>query len=458
MEEVIHIYHTNDLHSHLEHWPSIHKLLADRRRWHEETGDEVLIFDIGDHMDRWHPLSDATRGKANCRLLNEAGYDAATIGNNEGITLPYEDLDSMYLEKSFEMLVANLYKPDGSRPAWANPYHVYISKKGTKIGVIGLTVNFGPFYEQLGWKLADPIEELKKCLAELKGKVDIIILLSHLGIHDDEIIAGMFPEIDVILGGHTHHILHEGKVVGSAILAGAGKHGVYTGHVTVKVHEQSKQIINKRAILYDMNEVGKAENEQQLADGYFAEGKRLMAKTVAFLPEEIKADPLEHSVLSKMLTQALREWCDADCAFMNAGMLLHGLKSGEVTQFDLLEICPHPINPCTIRLSGAELKEVLLQTHDEKWPHMQIKGLGFRGSVMGVMEYDGIEFQKDHNVTLVLINGVPLEAKKQYLLAIPDMFTFGRFFPEIYRAENKKYWLPEFLRNLLEWKISSIYK
>ncbi len=118
MEEIIHIYHTNDLHSHLEHWPRIHKLLAERRRWHEEAGDEVFLFDIGDHMDRWHPLSDATRGKANCRLLNEAGYDAGTIGNNEGITLPFGDLDSMYLEKEFEMLVANLYKPDGSRPEW----------------------------------------------------------------------------------------------------------------------------------------------------------------------------------------------------------------------------------------------------------------------------------------------------------------------------------------------------
>jgi 5'-nucleotidase len=456
MEEVIHIYHTNDLHSHLEHWPSIHKLLAERRRWHEDAGDEVFVFDIGDHMDRWHPLSDGTRGKANCRLLNEAGYDAATIGNNEGITLPFEDLDSMYLEKKFEMLVANLYKPDGSRPSWAQPYHIYISKKGTRVGVIGVTVNFARFYEQLGWKLQDPMDELKKCVEELKGHTDIIILLSHLGIHDDELIAGMFPEIDVILGGHTHHILHEGKEVGFSLLAGAGKYGYYTGHVTLKIDELSKRILHKRAVLYDMNEADKAENEQEISEGYYRAGKQLMAKTVAFLPEELKADPLQHSSLSKMLTEALREWCDADCAFMNAGMLLGGLKGGEVTQFDLLEICPHPINPCTIRLSGAELKEVLLQTRDEKWPHMQIKGLGFRGTVMGVMEYDGIEFEMKSNVPQILINGMPIDSKKHYVLAIPDMFTFGRFFPEIHRAENKKYWLPEFLRNLLEWKISSI--
>lgn len=36
-------------------------------------------------MDRWHPLSEATNGQENILLMNEVGYDAATIGNNEGV-------------------------------------------------------------------------------------------------------------------------------------------------------------------------------------------------------------------------------------------------------------------------------------------------------------------------------------------------------------------------------------
>ena len=32
MEEVIHIYHTNDLHSHFEHWPRIHHFLKERKK------------------------------------------------------------------------------------------------------------------------------------------------------------------------------------------------------------------------------------------------------------------------------------------------------------------------------------------------------------------------------------------------------------------------------------------
>ncbi|MFP3472365.1 hypothetical protein R0J90_20130, partial [Micrococcus sp. SIMBA_144] len=65
-------------------------------------GESVYVFDIGDHVDRWHPLSEATLGLGNVELLNEAGYDAVTIGNNEGITLDYDDLNNLYKEAEFD--------------------------------------------------------------------------------------------------------------------------------------------------------------------------------------------------------------------------------------------------------------------------------------------------------------------------------------------------------------------
>ncbi|WP_082252751.1 bifunctional UDP-sugar hydrolase/5'-nucleotidase [Bacillus sp. FJAT-27251] len=451
--EVLHIYHTNDLHSHFEHWPRIHDLVTERRRWHEQEGDEVLLFDIGDHMDRWHPLSDATRGKGNTELLNKAGYDAVTIGNNEGITMPYGDLDSMYKEKQFKVLIANLYRKDGTRPEWAQPYETYITKSGTRIGVIGLTANFSTFYDMLGWKVSDPMEELSSCVASLRKETDLIILLSHLGINEDEIIGEKYPEIDLILGGHTHHILHEGKTVGNALLGAAGKYGQFTGHVMIEIEQGTKEILSKKAQLYDMNEWDAAERERERIESYYQRGKDLLSSPILKLPEKLAASSFDESPLADLLCRTLREWCDADCAFLNAGLLLHSLEQGPLTEYDLLSVCPHPINPCTIQLTGSQLKEVLLQTRDEKWPHLQIKGLGFRGTVMGRFVYDRVEFSGQS----ILIGHKPLEPKKLYTLAIPDMFTFGRFFPEVYRSEHKTYFLPEFLRDLLKWKILQLY-
>lgn len=456
--EVLHIYHTNDLHSHFEHWPRIHKLVTDRRKWHEQEGDEFYLFDIGDHMDRWHPLSDGTRGKGNCELLNEAGYDAVTIGNNEGITLSYEELDSLYESRQFKVLVANLYREDGSRPEWAQPYETYITKSGTRIGVIGLTINYVHFYDLLGWHAADPFEELKACLKSLKGQTDVIILLSHLGINEDERIAESFPEIDLILGGHTHHILHEGKIVDSSLLGAAGKHGLYTGHAILEVDPSTKQVVAKKAFLYDMNEWEPVHKETEQINKLYQSGEKLLQQPVAYLNEPLEAKHFEESPLVRLLCRTLMEWTKADCAFLNAGLLLDGLGKGEVTEFDLLSICPHPINPCTVELTGAELKEVLLQTMDEKWPHMQIKGLGFRGTVMGKFLYEGMNISAQNPGQEIYIRNEPLDPKRIYKLGIPDMYTFGRFFPAIFRSESKTFFVPEFLRDLLKHKLQKLYK
>ncbi|MDV2687705.1 5'-nucleotidase C-terminal domain-containing protein, partial [Alkalihalophilus lindianensis] len=72
----------------------------------------------------------------------------------------------------------------------------------------------------------------------------------------------------------------------------------------------------------------------------------------------------QETELSLLLCQALREWCRADCAMINAGLLL-GPLSGTVTEYDVLSICPHPINPCVVELTGEELTKVLRESMDK---------------------------------------------------------------------------------------------
>lgn len=449
--EIIHIYHTNDLHSHFEHWPRIHSFLKERKEWHEEAGDEVLLLDIGDHTDRFHPYSEGTMGKGNVELLNAAGYHAATIGNNEGITFPFEELDSMYEKANFPVLVANLYYQNGSRPEWVKPVEIFTAKSGTRIGIIGLTVYFEHLYHLLGWKLTDPLIELRRQLDELKGKTDVIVLMSHLGINEDENIAREFPEVDIILGAHTHHLIREGNMINNSLVCAAGKFGQYVGHVTLEI--QNNMLKKRKAVVYDTNKLQPADGEKEMVSQFYIEGKNLLKEKVVDLSKDYIADPFHDSPLPSLLCDALREWCEADCAFLNAGLLLNGLKKGAVTRYDLLGICPHPINPCLVELHGRELKEVILQTMDERWPHFQLRGLGFRGVVFGKFLYSGITINQCQSRKDIFIGSEKIVPDRNYKLAIPDMFTFGRFFPEIFRAENKKYFLPEFMRDLLEWKL-----
>lgn len=443
--EIIHIYHTNDVHSHLKRWPRIQDFLKSRRTQHEEGGEEFFLFDIGDFIDRWHPLSEGTHGQGNIELLNDSGYTAVTIGNNEGVNFPYEGLNHLYDQRTFDVIVANLYNKNSHHPTWLKPYKIYSTKKGTRIGVIGLTAYFSLLYDLLGWHLTEPLEELGNWIQALKEQSDVIILLSHLGLNHDERIALDFPEIDVILGGHTHHTLPVGKLVGQTLLAGAGKHGKYVGHVTLQVGDQN----SKQAKLYDVMEIPAVPDEKAISKELYRKGKKLLNQKITTLPKEYSHDPFQATELSQILCQALREWCDADCAFINAGLIL-GPLTGRVSAYDLLSICPHPINPCKIHLTGRELNEVINETKSDDWTQRQVKGLGFRGTVMGVSVYDRITFNENNEI---YINGNELDLDQTYILALPDMFTFGHFFKGVFPNKKKEYLLPEFLRDLLKWKL-----
>lgn len=448
--EKIYLYHTNDLHSHLENWPRIKQFLYTQQKLHRENGEDYFLFDIGDFIDRWHPYTEATKGRGNTELLNESNYTAVTIGNNEGINLPHEDLDGLYGGAQFDVLAANLFKKDGLHPDWVQPYKIYQTEKGTRIGVIGLTVNFAQLYDLLGWKLHEPIQELKKWIKQLRSEADIVILLSHLGLRDDEMIAAEFPEIDVILGAHTHHFLESGKQVGNTLLGAAGKYGYYVGRVTLEVTEQ-KNIVSQTASLYNVQELPSPKNEGEEIALYFERGKDLLSKPITHLSNPLPADSFKETKLAWILCQAVRDWCGSDCAMINAGLLL-GPLAGTVTEYDLLSICPHPINPCVVEVTGEELAAVLTESMDENLHQRHIKGLGFRGDKLGIFVYDGIQFESGRAV----INQKELDKEATYTLALPDMFTFGHFFKGVLPQKSKQYFLPEFMRDLLKWKLQSM--
>ncbi len=105
----IHIFHTNDLHSHFKYWPRMQSYVKEKRAQFAAIGETSYLFDVGDHLDRSNIYTEATIGQGNIQLLNEAGYDVVTIGNNEGITLSHDELYHLYDEATFDVVVANVH-------------------------------------------------------------------------------------------------------------------------------------------------------------------------------------------------------------------------------------------------------------------------------------------------------------------------------------------------------------
>src|SRR5699024_8490418 len=130
-------------------------------------------------------------------------------------------------------------------------------------------------------------------------------------------------------------------------------------------------------------------------------------------------------------------------------------SEGDITYGDVHRVCPHPINPCTVTLSGNELMEVVRVAFTKELTELALNGFGFRGKIIGKFVFAGlsvetvVDDQGNEKVINVSMNGKPIDKGGTYHVATIDTFTFGRLIPAIAKATDKKYYLPEFMRDLL---------
>ncbi|GAA0588826.1 bifunctional UDP-sugar hydrolase/5'-nucleotidase [Virgibacillus siamensis] len=455
MQEQIHFYYTNDLHSNFENWSRVVGYFKAEKERRISEGSSCWMIDIGDHVDRVHPIAEAFMGKANVQLLNDAGYDFATIGNNEGITMAHDDLHHLYDDAEFRITCANLHSMTDHEPEWQEPTINIQSAGGVKIGMIGLTAPFNAFYELLDWHMSPPYQTLEAYISALKKETDVIVLLSHLGITEDQEIARRFDDIDLIIGGHTHHLLRTGETINNTLITAAGKHCAFVGEVTLTWDHTAESIVKKEAHTTDITHMAKDLRTEQTLYDLSIRADDMLGHPVTHLEQPIEVKWFQQTEMMQKLTDTLKAWTEADVAMLNAGLLLDQFPAGDVTYKDIHHICPHPINPCTVELDGDELVEVIRASYTKELTELKLKGFGFRGEVIGKMIFSGVEVdtvirEDGHEyVEWVSFNGRPLDPDKTYKVATADTFTFGRLLPEIAKSESKQFYLPEFLRDLL---------
>ncbi|WP_177167991.1 bifunctional metallophosphatase/5'-nucleotidase [Marininema mesophilum] len=450
----VHILHTNDIHSHFDQMPRIHTVLETLRKYLQGSDEPFFTIDVGDYMDRVRIETEGTNGLANRAIMSATGYQMVTLGNNELLTFSKEELTSLYQDAPFTVLATNVKDLGGKTPSWIKRKSVR-EVEGCRIGFLGVTISFPTVYELLGWDVEDPFEVLAKEVVKLRQEVDLIVVLSHLGLGHDRRLAELVPEIDVILGSHTHHLLETPEWVGSTMIAAAGKFGEHVGHVTVEMEQGTRRIMGMSARCLPVEKIKADRGIEQKILQYGKSAQYALAKPILQLQEPLPIDWNEESALGNLLADGLLAWMDADCSLVNAGQLLGGLEMGDVSRGRLHEICPHPINPCRMRLSGQSIRLTLEQALVKEFKNRRIKGFGFRGEQLGTINMAGIEATYDlsappmERLREVMIKGVPLEDKKRYQVATIDMFTFGVGYLEMEKGEEIEYFLPEFLRDVL---------
>lgn len=435
--------------------PKLATMIGRYRR--DYSAEQLLIVDCGDHLDRVRLETEGSRGLSNIEVMNATGYDVFVPGNNEGLTFPKPIMESVFREHAnFTVLGTNMYDlRSGQVPSWMTDGHIVV-KNGVRIGLIGVTASYNDFYHPLGWDVRDPFQAAVDAIGELRDKVDFLIVISHVGLPFDRRLAEQVSGIDCIIGGHTHHLMEQAERVGTTLIGAAGKYGTHLGVVEAAFDVVSNRLLSLGG--YALPSEGEAADIRitDLIERNLRFSLSAMDRQVTVLAEPIPHNVREESELGNLLADALRKWTESDIGIVNAGQLLDGLSAGRQTDADFLAICPSPINPCSIRLLGADIRQALEEALLDEYIDQTIRGYGFRGKQLGTLCLSGIEVDYDRSsrefdkIKAIRIHHEPLSPDRLYKVGTIDMFTFGIGYLTLSKGQDTIYYLPEFIRDVLK--------
>ncbi|WP_374285741.1 bifunctional UDP-sugar hydrolase/5'-nucleotidase [Lactococcus sp.] len=435
------ILHINDLHSHLENFPVIERFFADKSAEISQSND-VFRFDLGDNVDRAHPLTEATHGQFNVSLMNQLSLTAATIGNNEGLGLTHDMLSHLYDDANFPVLLSNL------KTNFAHEPMIFTTSFGLRVGVLGLTAPYALTYPLVGWELSDPFSVLDELLPL---DCDFTILLSHLGKNVDEKIAEKY-DIDLIIGAHTHHLFEHGARSHGTLLAAAGKYGQNVGQIDLVFNDEN-QLIDAHIEALATNTLPKHKTDATQINGWRVQGRRMLAgEKIADLGRKIE-NRFPTFEASHFVAQCLQEASQTQACVLNTGLIVGDELPAEISLDSLHEILPHSMRMIRFTLSGCDLKEVLTEMIDVSayLTTQQIRGMGFRGKYFGHLVFHHLKLE---NGAFYLQD----EKSKQWAeikeddevkVMMPDQYLFTWYFPLLKKVAKAEILFPYFLREVV---------
>ena len=440
MSEVT-ILHINDMHSNFHSIKTQTRFMKERRATLEAEGQKVFGIDLGDLIDRVHPLVEAEDGKIASRVLNEQQIDFATLGNNEGTAYTTLELEAAYEGRKFEVIISNVkWASTGAVPPFAKEVY-FETVDDCSIAFIGLTASYPESYGPNGYLIEEPMDALKRLVPNLARKGHQIILLSHLGIEMDHLIAETYPEIQVILGAHTHHLFEEGKWVNQTLLTGGFKYGAYIGELHLKIEGSRLIPLSDKMIAV----------ENLKGDSTIDEGEALRQQGIALLKEEVVLPQIPATSvkeLAELSLEAMTRQTGVPVAFTYTGLFVVPFKDGSLTKFDLHECMPHPIHLNKTCFRVSDFKQ-LLRIFEAQQPELlekAIRGYGFRGKLFGEILYTGFQFVCGE----VVMDERTLADDEVITFVCPDHMRFVPFFPMIEEKGDNEIIYPDLLRTIIE--------
>ncbi len=405
----------------------------------------VLHVDSGDSF-QGAIIFNEFDGEAEMRLLSEIGLNAAVLANHEfdngarNLALQYG------VEGQFSLLAANYDFETWDLP-WATelekmvmPSQIY-DLDGLRVGVMGLA-NFSSLnsiYDEsnsMGVIPLEPGDVIPAEAAKLRAQgADLVIVVSHMGLDDDQEQALQMADIDIFMGGHHHVAIDPPLVItneetGKRIpVVHSGAFAKFVGRLdaVVRMEEDGAKVMSHDYTLFP---VDNAVPEDPLVVDILEEYSEEL--DVKFNTEQVLAYANEKltrygsdggdSMLGNFAAEAMRFYpgVETEIALTNTLGIRADIPPGDITIDDLYNSMPFDNTITTMFLSGREVQELL----DYVSSRSTERGCSSQAQIAG-MTFDMVCDPDNARAENIVINNIPMDPNGTYELATNNYIANG---------------------------------
>lgn len=396
----LNILHINDLHSRIE---SINKFdstcsaeeegknecfggvarlkaLIDTKR-QELSGKNVLLLNAGDNF-QGSLFFTTYKGLAEAEFLNLMKFDAMTVGNHEFDES--EDGLTGFLDKiTFPVVTANVLPSHKSKIGDRIKPSIVLDVGGQKVGIVGAVANDTPELSSPGPDIliGDDVATTTAAVEELKKQgVDKIIALTHVGYPRDLAAIAKIPDVDIVVGGHSHSLLSntDAKAEGpyptmvdnpggyKVPVVQAASYTKYLGDLVVTFDDKGvvkaakgdpilvdSSVKPDEAVLARVAELGKPIEELR---------SKIIAKTEAPIDGSRENCRARECEMGSLLTDAMLDRVKGQgvtIAITNGGGLRASIDAGDVSMGEAITVLPFQNTVATFQIKGDGIREAL---------------------------------------------------------------------------------------------------
>lgn len=385
----------------------------------EEPRRPVLVLFAGDLL-QGTVTSTVFLGLPDLDMLGDVGVDAMAMGNHE-LDFGQDHFRKMLAQARFPVLGANVR---GAPEPFALQSSVVLQPAGgPRVAVLGLVteelaITTHP-RNAVGVTVDDPVAAARRVVPGLEADADLVVVLSHLGIVEDRVLAREVPGVDLIVGGHNHNVYEAPVLENGVPILQAGDRGRYLGRLDLDVTDGRAEVVGYRLIPID---AGVPEDPVIAAE---------VARLMAMLAQEVDvvvgrlATPLDasrevirrgESAFGNLLADLARELTGSDVALFNGGGFRASIPAGEVRLKHVYETFPFANELVTGTLTGAQLQAAL--DHSASLDPADNPG--------GFLQASGVRFAiRDGRAEAVTVGGAPLDRQARYRVVMPDFLAAG---------------------------------